>query len=418
MTQARDNIGRNNLRSHQAAEAIHRRRVARAARKRGAGHRRGRAGHARGAAVVSPEDPGFSSTGGGEHALANRIGRFGAWLADMLFFLFGRPAYLFPIMLGVACFVMFRQRDDEEGPHAREHRGAHRRLHAHAVRELRARHAALERRAAAPERRRRLRPVHRQRPRGESQFPRRHACSCSPPGWPACRWPSECPGSPSSIGSAPGSGTASAGSGRAAASRAMSRWASRPRRRASKRPRLKCNARPRASSRASKRPPPVVEKSERVEKERQVPMFDAPKSGELPPLKLLDDPPAREARLFAGSARGDVAPGRTQAQGFRRRSGSRRRAAGTRGHALRNASGARREGEPDHRPREGPGAFAVRDQRARRGSDSRQIGHGSRDPEREARNRHARRDHQVEVVRRRRIAAGAGAGQGHRRRAR
>jgi hypothetical protein len=42
-------------------------------------------------------------------------------------------------------------------------------------------------------------------------------------------------------------------------------------------------------------PAPVVEKSERVEKERQVPMFDAPKSGELPPLKLLDDPAARES---------------------------------------------------------------------------------------------------------------------------
>ena len=42
-------------------------------------------------------------------------------------------------------------------------------------------------------------------------------------------------------------------------------------------------------------PAPVVEKSERVEKERQVPMFDAPKSGELPPLKLLDDPPVHEA---------------------------------------------------------------------------------------------------------------------------
>jgi S-DNA-T family DNA segregation ATPase FtsK/SpoIIIE len=42
-------------------------------------------------------------------------------------------------------------------------------------------------------------------------------------------------------------------------------------------------------------PAPVVEKSERVEKERQVPLFDAPKSGELPPLKLLDDPPARES---------------------------------------------------------------------------------------------------------------------------
>ena len=52
---------------------------------------------------------------------------------------------------------------------------------------------------------------------------------------------------------------------------------------------------PRASSRASKRPPVAVEKSERVEKERQVPLFDAPKSGELPPLQLLDDPAARES---------------------------------------------------------------------------------------------------------------------------
>ncbi|HTV50892.1 MAG TPA: DNA translocase FtsK 4TM domain-containing protein [Steroidobacteraceae bacterium] len=49
------------------------------------------------------------------------------------------------------------------------------------------------------------------------------------------------------------------------------------------------------------RPPPRieppaahVEKSERVEKERQVPLFEGPKSSELPPLKLLDDPPSRE----------------------------------------------------------------------------------------------------------------------------
>src|SRR5687767_1990760 len=61
------------------------------------------------------EDPAFSSTGGGEHAVGNLIGPFGAWLSDILYFLFGRPAYLFPVMLGVACFVMFRQRDDEEG---------------------------------------------------------------------------------------------------------------------------------------------------------------------------------------------------------------------------------------------------------------------------------------------------------------
>ena len=39
-------------------------------------------------------------------------------------------------------------------------------------------------------------------------------------------------------------------------------------------------------------------------------------------------------QLFAGIARSDVAPGRAQAQGFRRRGGSGRRAARPRGHAL------------------------------------------------------------------------------------
>jgi S-DNA-T family DNA segregation ATPase FtsK/SpoIIIE len=38
-------------------------------------------------------------------------------------------------------------------------------------------------------------------------------------------------------------------------------------------------------------PVPKVEKSERVEKERQVALFDKPTSKELPPLSLLDDPP-------------------------------------------------------------------------------------------------------------------------------
>ena len=49
------------------------------------------------------------------------------------------------------------------------------------------------------------------------------------------------------------------------------------------------------------RPPPRIEppaaapvKSERVERERQVPLIDAPKSSELPALALLDEPVARE----------------------------------------------------------------------------------------------------------------------------
>jgi DNA segregation ATPase FtsK/SpoIIIE, S-DNA-T family len=51
---------------------------------------------------------------------------------------------------------------------------------------------------------------------------------------------------------------------------------------------------------ASRPPPrieaaaPMPEKSERVERERQVPLFDAPKSSELPALSLLDEPRTRE----------------------------------------------------------------------------------------------------------------------------
>ena len=51
---------------------------------------------------------------------------------------------------------------------------------------------------------------------------------------------------------------------------------------------------------AKKAPPkiepitPKLEKSNRAEKERQVPMFEPPTDGELPNLGLLDDPPLRE----------------------------------------------------------------------------------------------------------------------------
>jgi S-DNA-T family DNA segregation ATPase FtsK/SpoIIIE len=41
-------------------------------------------------------------------------------------------------------------------------------------------------------------------------------------------------------------------------------------------------------------PPPAAPKSERAEKERQVPLFDPPGAGELPALGLLDDPGVRE----------------------------------------------------------------------------------------------------------------------------
>jgi S-DNA-T family DNA segregation ATPase FtsK/SpoIIIE len=41
-------------------------------------------------------------------------------------------------------------------------------------------------------------------------------------------------------------------------------------------------------------PPPVIEKSERIERERQVPLFEASHSSELPALSLLDEPRPRE----------------------------------------------------------------------------------------------------------------------------
>ena len=59
-------------------------------------------------ASYSPDDPGFSFTGNacGVH---NRIGVIGAWLADVLFFLFGRPAFLFPLVLAAACWSLQRR---------------------------------------------------------------------------------------------------------------------------------------------------------------------------------------------------------------------------------------------------------------------------------------------------------------------
>ncbi len=58
--------------------------------------------------------------------------------------------------------------------------------------------------------------------------------------------------------------------------------------------------------RVASRPPPKiepvvqkVEKSERVEKERQVALFERPEAKELPPLSLLDDPPKQQSGYSA-----------------------------------------------------------------------------------------------------------------------
>src|ERR1700730_5825682 len=63
--------------------------------------------------TYSPDDRGFSFTGTSS-VVHNRIGPIGAGLADRLFFLFGRPAFLFPVMLGAACWLLFRRDKTEQ----------------------------------------------------------------------------------------------------------------------------------------------------------------------------------------------------------------------------------------------------------------------------------------------------------------
>ncbi len=54
-------------------------------------------------------DPGFSFTGEAG-SVNNAIGPVGAWLADLLYMLFGTPSYLFPVMIVAAGWMIFRAR--------------------------------------------------------------------------------------------------------------------------------------------------------------------------------------------------------------------------------------------------------------------------------------------------------------------
>ncbi len=244
-------------------------------------------------ASYSPEDPGFSFTGGEEQGIGNRVGPLGAWLADVLFFLFGRPAYLFPGMLGVACFVMFRQ-DEEDG-----------RTRANTAVRI-------------------------------GGFTLMLFASC---GLATLHWEAE-PLRQSAggvVGQFVGEGIAVGLNFLGATLVLLAAWMAgvslafgvswltimdrlgaalwngigwiRARRSLARDVAVGLEAKKarveaakvevqRTATRVKPRieaPAAVVERSERVEKERQVPLFDAPKSGELPPLKLLDDPPVHEA---------------------------------------------------------------------------------------------------------------------------
>jgi S-DNA-T family DNA segregation ATPase FtsK/SpoIIIE len=245
-------------------------------------------------ATYSPDDPGFSFTGTST-VVHNRIGPIGAWVADMLFFLFGRPAFLFPVMLGGACWLLFRRVKGEPGSGSRANT---------AVR--------------------------------VSGFLLVLFASC---GLVTLHWD---PGplrqtAGGIVGSLIGRGFASGLDFLGATLLLIAAWmaglslafhvswltiidklgewtwdgvswlrSSLATRKEVAEGRERKQARKEAVKTEQKKAPPrekvriepppaVVEKSERVEKERQVPLFDAPKPGELPPLSLLDDPPEKVA---------------------------------------------------------------------------------------------------------------------------
>jgi S-DNA-T family DNA segregation ATPase FtsK/SpoIIIE len=249
--------------------------------------------------TYSPDDPGFSFTGNSA-PMHNRIGIIGAWLADLLFFLFGRPAFLFPLVLAVACW------------------GLQRRMKADAAV---SRVNTLVRTAG---------------------FVLVLVASC---GLTTLHWQ---PGALRQsaggvVGSVVGGGLVAgldflgatlvmiaawmaglslafgvswltimdrlgaltwAAIGRLRTRSAAARDAAEGRERRQARKEAMESEQKKSATRAPPRiepPLPMMEKSARAERERQVPLFDPPKASELPPLKLLDDPPPREP-LYSAEA--------------------------------------------------------------------------------------------------------------------
>jgi DNA segregation ATPase FtsK/SpoIIIE, S-DNA-T family len=251
-------------------------------------------------ATYSPDDPGFSFTGNSP-VVHNRIGPVGAWLADVLFFLFGRPAFLFPIMLGAACWILFRRMKGEPGS------GSHINT---AVRVCGFLLVLFS------------------------------SCALTTLHWDPGSLRQTAGGV---VGSLIGGGLASGldflgatllliASWMAGLSLAfhvswltimdrLGEWAwagvswvrtrvartkdvAEGRERKQARKEAVKTEQKKSAARAPTRieaPASAVEKSERVEKERQVSLFDAAKPGELPALNLLDDPPARQA-LYSAEA--------------------------------------------------------------------------------------------------------------------
>ncbi len=244
--------------------------------------------------TYSPDDPGYSSTGN-TSVVHNRIGPVGAWVADVLFFLFGRPAFLFPVMLGAACWMLFRRVKGEPGAGSRANTAVRvcgfflvlfsscglTTLHWNAG-ELHETAGGVVGKLIGISLRdgvgflgATLLLIAAWMAGLSLAFHVSWLTIIDRLGawaWSAVSWVRSSLATRKEV--------------------AEGRERKQARKEAVKTEQKK--AAPREKIRIEP-PPPIVEKSERVEKERQVPLFDAPKPGELPPLNLLDDPPERVA---------------------------------------------------------------------------------------------------------------------------
>jgi S-DNA-T family DNA segregation ATPase FtsK/SpoIIIE len=252
--------------------------------------------------TFSPDDPGYWQVKD-ETTVHNQIGPIGARIADVLFHVFGRPAFLFPVMLGLACWMLFRRMKGESGSGSAVNT---------AVR--------------------------------VGGFLLVLLASC---GLTALHWDPGVLGADVTaggfLGKAIGVGLKDGlgflgatllmiaawmaglslafhvswltvidrlgawtwdGIGWVRGRMARTKDVAEGRERKQARKEAIKTKQEKSAARAPTKiepPTPVVETSARVEKERQVQMFDTPKPGELPPLSLLDDPPAREV-LYSSEA--------------------------------------------------------------------------------------------------------------------
>ncbi len=248
--------------------------------------------------TYSPDDPGFSFTGSSS-AVHNRIGLIGAWLADVLFFLFGRPAFLFPLVLGAACWGLQRRMKAE--PTSR----------ANTVVRIAGFVLVLVASCA-------LTTLHwqpgvlRQSAGGVvgSAVGESLAAGLNFLGATLLMIAAWMAGLSLAFGVSwltimdrLGAGTWE-GVAWVRGRFASRRDAAEGRERRQARKDAVETSQKKSATRVPPRiepPSPIVEKSARAERERQVPLFDRPKANELPPLKLLDDPPPREP-LYSSEA--------------------------------------------------------------------------------------------------------------------